>query len=495
MGLGEIISGGENGQYQVKLIFDKTNYNALLAALNARIPELETLILDIEAEIFQIELDISILNSNIVSVRSEIENIIAERATYPPESEEYKELDGLLTQKEQELNNLISQKNKKYAERNVKRRDKSIRELEKSSLEKKKQYIILNFPSDETLSAWCADLTENLSGNVGTIEIPGERGTVLIQPGYEDNAVYNLSRDGQIQPTIAANPYQTYYNLAMFPGWQKWKPTFRFGTITSIDYDNDLASVTLDNALSSQQALDINQSNALENVPVEYMQCNSVAFEVDDEVVIRFEYDWNTPKIIGFKDNPAYCAWEEYWDGETITSNNPWVIFYSIFNTHDYTPVLSDGKLNLTVIGGGMSDPPPPYYYYINYTYVEYKDFANYIKGPNLKFKITTSIQYGYPDLGLSDVKLIVWCGTFDYADSENKKEVQFILSYEGEFYVDYVSDVLTVVYCGDNDGEEQSYDLTDYGIDNFDIISLWMRNKAGVNDVVTYSWDYITIQ
>ena len=186
-------------------------------------------------------------------------------------------------------------------------RELDILSLQSESFRKKAEYIVDNFPEDETISAWCADLTEDLSGDVGTLEIPGERGTVLIQPGYEDNAVYNLSRDGQIQPLIAANPYQTYYNLAMFPGWQKWKPTFRFGTITSIDSENDKANVTLDSVSSSQQALNINQSNTLTDVPVEYMSCNSAAFEVDDEVIIKFEYDWSTPKVIGFKDNPKAC--------------------------------------------------------------------------------------------------------------------------------------------------------------------------------------------
>jgi len=293
MGKGEIISGGTDGQYQVKVIFDKTNYDTLIATLNARIPELTAQISNLESEIdiLEFKLDEAISNVNFYT---------ALKAGQNPGTPWYEFYS-------RELERFTDLKNKYTKEKNIKERDLKIKQLEKKSLEKRLEYIEDNFPDDETLSAWCADLTEDLSGNIGTIEVPGERGVVLIQPGHEDNAAYDVSRDGQLQPLIAANPYQTFYNLAMFPGWQKWKPTFRFGTITSIDSENDKADVTLDNANSSQQNLGINQTNTLTDVPVEYMQCNSAAFEVDDEVVVKFEYDWTTPKVIGFKDNPKTC--------------------------------------------------------------------------------------------------------------------------------------------------------------------------------------------
>ena len=49
-------------------------------------------------------------------------------------------------------------------------------------------------------SAYCADHTEDLSGDVGVIEIAGDidKG-VNIQPGYEGNAVYDAARDGELK--------------------------------------------------------------------------------------------------------------------------------------------------------------------------------------------------------------------------------------------------------------------------------------------------------
>jgi len=183
---------------------------------------------------------------------------------------------------------------------------KAVLKISKLSFEKRKQYLENNMPADETISAWCADLTEDLTGIVGTVEIPGETAFIQIQPGYESNAVYNIPRDGQLLPLVVATPAQAFYNLATMPGWQKWKPLFRYGTITAID--GDTASVAVEGITSSQQSLVINQTDSLSDVAIEYMNCNGGAFEIDDEVLLKFEGQaWDSPVIVGFKDNPKAC--------------------------------------------------------------------------------------------------------------------------------------------------------------------------------------------
>lgn len=166
--------------------------------------------------------------------------------------------------------------------------------------------LTANMPEDPTVAAWCADLSENLSGEVGTVEIPGESIQFQIQPGYGGHAAYDRARDGQLIPTISMHPPQALYNLAMMPGWQKWKPLFRHGTITALDGDS--ADVALESAASSQQGLDINQTTTLSGVAIEYMSCNGGAFDVGDEVLIRFDgQDWSRPRIVGFKEHPKPC--------------------------------------------------------------------------------------------------------------------------------------------------------------------------------------------
>jgi hypothetical protein len=160
-----------------------------------------------------------------------------------------------------------------------------------------------------------------LTGGVGTIEVPGELPLINIQPGYGGNAVYDATRDGQLQPAIANTPFGTAFNWALFPAWQKHMPMFRYGTISNLS--GDTCTVTLDEADSSEQGLDVNLLSVLDNVPIDYMYCNGSAFTNGDEVLVEFtDQDWNSPVVIGFKKEPVECAWEPW--GATLTANNQW---------------------------------------------------------------------------------------------------------------------------------------------------------------------------
>jgi len=202
---------------------------------------------------------------------------------------------------------------------------KRLLQLQLLSVQKRIDYLtdIDHVPADATVTAWCADLTTDLTGDVGLIEIGRERANgVNIQPGYEDNAVFDAARDGQITPLMAQDSAATFYNLAMLPGAQKWKPTHLYGAITAIDYDADTCSVTLDAISSSQQALSlINGAYGINDVPIDYMDCNAAAFVVSDRVIVFFEgYSWDTPKVIGFEEEPKQCCWAEPWDFDAALS-------------------------------------------------------------------------------------------------------------------------------------------------------------------------------
>jgi hypothetical protein len=178
--------------------------------------------------------------------------------------------------------------------------------LSKIAMEKRKQYLESSFVETKTVSAWCADLTDDLTGDVGTIEVPGESENINIRPGYTDAAAYNSGRDGQLQPLVTMDYAGVFYNLAMLPGWQKWKPTYRYGTISNLV--GDVADVSLESATSTQQGLNVNQEDNLTGVTIEYMDCNGSAFKDGDEVLIQFTgQDFSSPKIIGFKNNPQPC--------------------------------------------------------------------------------------------------------------------------------------------------------------------------------------------
>ncbi|MFL1405368.1 hypothetical protein ACJO2E_08500 [Marinobacter sp. M1N3S26] len=164
--------------------------------------------------------------------------------------------------------------------------------------------VIDSLPEDITLDAWCADFTEDLSGEVGLIDLNDEGGQgIIIQPGYDGNAAYDPARDGQLVHREAQTGAQMFFNAAILPGIQKWFPRYRVGTISNIVVDT--CTVLLDPASSSAQELNINQQLDYTSVPIMYMDCNGAAFEDGDRVVVRFTQ--SGPLVVGFEEQPKPC--------------------------------------------------------------------------------------------------------------------------------------------------------------------------------------------
>lgn len=173
--------------------------------------------------------------------------------------------------------------------------------------QKNLQQIALYNQARQTLvkDAWCADYTTTATGEVATIDIPGDPNLTLICPGGRAPT----SADGEFLSRASMTGAQAYFNAAIFPGWQKFKPTYRSGTITAIRINN-FADVILDAAESSAQGLNVNQTNALLNIPVSYMGCDAFdAFEPGDKVIVEFiGQNWLDARVIGFLEEPVDCA-------------------------------------------------------------------------------------------------------------------------------------------------------------------------------------------
>lgn len=168
--------------------------------------------------------------------------------------------------------------------------------------------------------AWCADLTEDLTGTVGVIDIAGDIDKGFnIQPGYDGNAAYDAARDGrmkQVQKFPKTTPTgEVFVNWALFPGWQKWVHPHRYGTVSAIDHDANTCTVNLDPCYATDtpdgKQLNINQQSSV-TATFQYMSCNSAAFENGDRVIVEFSHDaqnkWTNPKVIGFESNPRSCG-------------------------------------------------------------------------------------------------------------------------------------------------------------------------------------------
>ncbi|KZZ75925.1 hypothetical protein A3765_10240 [Oleiphilus sp. HI0130] len=174
---------------------------------------------------------------------------------------------------------------------------------EKLAAQKRIDFINANTPATENITMWCADYTEGLTGEVGTMEVNGSlKAAPIIFPNEIANSAYNQARDAQMQPIVSSGAPAVYFNRALLPGWQKWLPTYRVGTITA--KSGDSCSVTLD-AATGQQDLNINQTPTLNGVPIEYMTQNGLVFEVGDRVVVKFtDQNWTQPRVIGFESHP-----------------------------------------------------------------------------------------------------------------------------------------------------------------------------------------------
>ena len=245
MGKGKIISGGTDGLYSVQLVLNRAGIAKMIAKLNENIAQYATQIEALTARI-------DTLTTEITALQSQIDIWKLDVATY-----------------QQQISAALKTQTDKIDLKTSLQKQKSIMDLKIKAAQARIAYLNANMPVDPTIPAWCADLTENLTGEVATIEVPGERGTVLICPGAESEFFPDL--DGQLNPAINQTPEQCFWNLAMLPGWQKWMPTYRFGTITALDTVNDTCSVTVDAIKSSQQSLNIDQVTSLSGVPVEYM--------------------------------------------------------------------------------------------------------------------------------------------------------------------------------------------------------------------------------
>ena len=288
MGKGTIVSGGVAGSYQISLDYGKATQTAKLAALAARLAELVGLLADAQGNLNTQEIiDAPLL----VAVEDAVAAYVA--ATEATRAKALANHSAALIKHTEALR---KQAPLRLAWQLLK--DEQAQAL-------KDQIYWQNLVLEETVQAWCADYTEDATGFVATVEIPGENKRVLIAPA----APAPLATHGLLTAREVQTPAQVFLNAAILPGWQKHKPTYRRGTITDINTDADTASVTLEVAdTSSAQGLNINQAATLTAVPVKYMTCNAAAFEVGDRCVVMFKtQDWAQPEIIGFVDNPKPC--------------------------------------------------------------------------------------------------------------------------------------------------------------------------------------------
>lgn len=111
-----------------------------------------------------------------------------------------------------------------------------------------------------------------------------------------------------------------FFDHAVLDGpMERWKPRFRIGIITRIDYAMDVADVQLNPAISTSVLFDVSSRllpNDISINPVEellkgisFLNCRAIAFAVNDEVLVAFpERTWESAGIWGWSEAPKPCA-------------------------------------------------------------------------------------------------------------------------------------------------------------------------------------------
>ena len=294
MGYARIIGGGPNGRYSIELDYGSDTKSALLAALSALLARIDSAI---AAQLVLIADADAKEAAQVLLVQSAQAEIIASMAGGLPPGSPRADTAGFNFQMQQ-----LAVLRKRHAPLRLKL---DALKFDRAQALRKVAYWT-SFNPVETRNAWCADLTEEAPAGAyaATVDLPGESNLILLAPGCRGWS----AGDGLLTAREVMSPAQAFLNAAILPGWQRWKPTYRWGTCTALDEDADTMSVALASQPSSAQGLGINQVSTLTGVPVVYMSCNAKAFEVGDRVIVQFiNRDWQQPRVIGFLDNPKPC--------------------------------------------------------------------------------------------------------------------------------------------------------------------------------------------
>jgi len=235
MGQAKIISGGENGLYNIEIIKYAGSSTTRLASIAARLSALAvsmtTASNNVTAKLNALSAAQSALNILIAVYDGSTE----QRAAIKTATSSMITAQSEVTKAQMQLSKLTA---------------------EKSALLSEQSLINSAMTTDVRSHIWCADFTEDLAPGVivGTIEINGVDNQIVIMPGGNETGALGL-----IQHSGVSTGAAVFYNKTLLPCWQKWKPTYRIGKIIAINFEDDTCDVGIAAQYSNEQGLPINQ--------------------------------------------------------------------------------------------------------------------------------------------------------------------------------------------------------------------------------------------
>ena len=290
MGKAVIVSGGGGGFYSIRRVYDTAVRDKLIEEIQKDIDEAEADITRLESDLAALETEVDALKATNATL---IDEYVAETQTEEPDLLPFQER---IKDAQLAAFNLTQKVTPVQA---------ALDEARARKFSAEKKLAAIEGANPDTEVAWCADLTEDLSPGteVATIELPGEPQSIVIAPSGRPHQ----ASDGILMPTEWMTPAQAFFNTAILPGVQRWRPFFRTGRIRSIDYDANTCSLELEDERSNWQSLPVNDRRRHDNVPIEYMTCDAFPFGIGDRVVTEMQTDVTAVRVLGFPDFPRPC--------------------------------------------------------------------------------------------------------------------------------------------------------------------------------------------
>ncbi len=350
MGKALILESLGSGNYKIQYQFDTVLVDRRIAEMEQSITNIDVLEIPAQQEIIDVAAQIrddAVHNLNIAIASGIEEDIKKETLTL-------NQADTYLNEQEREM---------------------SLLKLRKLSLEQRKEFAQKYRKDPIETTAWCADFSSDILGEVSTVEIVSStQHPVIIRPGgiKGDEAVY-ANTDGMMASPESNDAFGWLFNTMMLPGHQKWFSRYRIGNISAFHTDDpNKCNVVFDEEESKELKLNINQQESAYNLPIVYLECHAEAFKLGDRVIVEHEEVkgsedergvYQPKRVIGFESHPRPCGLSFIiWAGtNTIDYNRKYFILkrgvLSEREGLDNFELVDDGKYNLIWTGIGHLDP------------------------------------------------------------------------------------------------------------------------------------------
>lgn len=206
----------------------------------------------------------------------------------------------------------------------------------------KKLSAIINEPINTTI--WSIDLTDNSPEGKAQYNLSsGDAQAIELFNGDGSNSLVSgrgyTPADGILKTAKDPTPWGAFYNMAILPAMQKWRPRFKSGTISNLDKKSNTCSITF--TPKEIHGVSVNKSAVVYGVSMSYLNCNAYAFDDGDLVVVEITgINHDNYEVIGFVSNPQGCDNDRIYFSNSNTSSGACKVNYTVTGSNNANTAL-----------------------------------------------------------------------------------------------------------------------------------------------------------